>query len=104
MGKPVMITRLVDTMATSPRPTRAEATDVANAVLDGCDALLLGSETLRGKWPADTVATLARICGEAEHVYDHQHHYDWMMEAAMEAEKVGLVWGGEGRAGLIAWG
>jgi hypothetical protein len=36
----------------------------------------------------ETGATLARICGEAERVYDHQHHYDWIMEAAMEAEAV----------------
>lgn len=48
MGKPVLITRVVDTMVSTPRPTRAEATDVANAVLDGCDGILLGAETLRG--------------------------------------------------------
>lgn len=42
VGKPVLITRVVDTMAVSPRPTRAEATDVANAVLDGVDGILLG--------------------------------------------------------------
>jgi hypothetical protein len=42
VGKPCVITRVVDTMAISPRPTRAEATDVANAVLDGVDGILLG--------------------------------------------------------------
>lgn len=42
VGKPVLITRVIDTMALSPRPTRAEATDVANAVLDGVDGILLG--------------------------------------------------------------
>ncbi len=47
-GKPVLITRVVDTMVEWPRPTRAEATDVANAVLDGVDGILLGAETLRG--------------------------------------------------------
>jgi pyruvate kinase len=41
---------VVDTMATTPRPTRAEATDIANAVLDGVDGILLGAETLRGGW------------------------------------------------------
>jgi hypothetical protein len=50
-GKPVIMTRIVDTMDVSPRPTRAEATDVANAVLDGADAFLLGAETLRGRFP-----------------------------------------------------
>lgn len=44
----MIVTRLVDTMSNSPRPTRAEATDVANAVIDGADAFLLGAETLRG--------------------------------------------------------
>ena len=49
VGKPVLITRVVDTMVNTPRPTRAEATDVANAVLDGADGFLLGAETLRGR-------------------------------------------------------
>lgn len=49
LGKPVLLTRLCDTMAGTPRPTRAEATDVANAVLDGADGFLLGAETLRGR-------------------------------------------------------
>ncbi len=48
VGKPVLITRVVDTLVHTPRPTRAEATDVANAVLDGADGILLGAETLRG--------------------------------------------------------
>ncbi len=52
VGKPVLVTRLCDTMTTAPRPTRAEATDVANAVLDGADGFLLGAETLRGAMPA----------------------------------------------------
>ena len=42
-GKPVIVARVVDTMAEAPRPTRAEATDVANLVLDGCDGILLGA-------------------------------------------------------------
>ena len=58
----MLITRVVDTMVNTPRPTRAEATDVANAVLDGVDGILLGAETLRGKYPVDTVKTVASIC------------------------------------------
>ncbi|XP_010543595.1 PREDICTED: pyruvate kinase 1, cytosolic-like [Tarenaya hassleriana] len=68
-GKPVVVTRVVDSMTDNLRPTRAEATDVANAVLDGCDAILLGAETLRGLYPVDTVSTVGKICGEAEKVF-----------------------------------
>jgi pyruvate kinase len=68
VGKPVLITRVVDTMAVSPRPTRAEATDVANAVLDGVDGILLGQETLRGFFPIESVQTLVSIARQAEKV------------------------------------
>ena len=53
---------------------RAEATDVANAVLDGCDAIMLGAETLRGKQPVATVDTSLHICKQAEMCFDHRHH------------------------------
>jgi hypothetical protein len=53
-GKPVLATRVCDTMTDAPRPTRAEATDVANLVLDGADGIILGSETFRGKFPVRT--------------------------------------------------
>jgi pyruvate kinase len=59
-GKPAVITRVVDSMVDNPRPTRAEATDVANAVLDGADAVLLGAETLRGLYPIETITTVRR--------------------------------------------
>ncbi|KAG1656689.1 hypothetical protein FOA52_007259 [Chlamydomonas sp. UWO 241] len=82
VGKPVLITRLVDTMITAPRPTRAEATDVANAVLDGADGFILGAETYRGHAPADTVKMIANICRSAELVFDHKYHCEHLMEAA----------------------
>ncbi|KAK9126517.1 hypothetical protein Scep_015363 [Stephania cephalantha] len=63
-GKPAVVTRVVDTMTENLRPTRAEATDVANAVLDGCDAIFLGAETLRGLYPVESVSTVGRICSE----------------------------------------
>ncbi|CAN6362785.1 unnamed protein product [Urochloa humidicola] len=69
-GKPVIVTRVVDSMIDNLRPTRAEATDVANAVLDGTDGILLGAETLRGLYPVDAVSTVGRICAEAEAVYN----------------------------------
>ncbi|THU53450.1 hypothetical protein C4D60_Mb10t14540 [Musa balbisiana] len=63
-GKPAVITRVVDSMTDNLRPTRAEATDVANAILDGSDAILLGAETLRGLYPVETISTVGRICYE----------------------------------------
>eukprot|EP00898_Chlorokybus_atmophyticus_P001293 jgi/Chlat1/2164/Chrsp17S08746 len=79
-GKPVVITRVVDSMCDTPRPTRAEATDVANAILDGADAIMLGAETLRGSYPIETVETVLSICQESERVYNHQQHFKNIMK------------------------
>ncbi|OMO77901.1 Pyruvate kinase [Corchorus olitorius] len=70
VGKPAVVTRVVDSMTDNLRPTRAEATDVANAVLDGSDAIILGAETLRGLYPVETVSTVGKICAEAEKVFN----------------------------------
>ena len=86
-GKPVLMTRVVDTTVTAPRPTRAEATDVANAVLDGVDAILLGAETLRGKHPVPTVATVLAIARQAEAVFDHSRHFEALMQSAVDADE-----------------
>jgi len=61
---------------------RAEATDVANAVLDGCDGIMLGAETLRGKQPVATVDTILHICKQAEMCFDHRHHYYHLMDVS----------------------
>ncbi|KAI5648499.1 hypothetical protein M9H77_34504 [Catharanthus roseus] len=74
-GKPAVVTRVVDSMTDNLRPTRAEATDVANAVLDGSDAILLGAETLRGLYPVETISTVGRICAEAEKVYNQDLYF-----------------------------
>jgi pyruvate kinase len=74
-GKPCVITRVLDSMVDAPRPTRAEATDVANAVLDGCDGFLLGAETLRGAFPVETVRVVLSIAHEAERVFNAQRYY-----------------------------
>eukprot|EP00879_Flechtneria_rotunda_P021199 GHRR01022332.1.p1 GENE.GHRR01022332.1~~GHRR01022332.1.p1 ORF type:complete len:557 (+),score=186.89 GHRR01022332.1:438-2108(+) len=87
VGKPVLITRVVDTMAVSPRPTRAEATDVANAVLDGVDGILLGQETLRGSFPIESVQMLVSIARQAEKVFDHHYHFDHLLDTAHEVEE-----------------
>ncbi|KAL2978711.1 hypothetical protein AAZX31_13G132400 [Glycine max] len=75
-GKPAVLTRVVDSMTDNLRPTRAEATDVANAVLDGSDAILLGAETLRGLYPIETISTVGRICSErAEKVFNQDLYF-----------------------------
>ncbi|XP_064953109.1 pyruvate kinase 1, cytosolic-like [Musa acuminata AAA Group] len=79
-GKPAVITRVVDSMTGNLRPTRAEATDVANAILDGSDAILLGAETLRGLYPVETISTVGRICYEAEKVYNQDLYFKKAMK------------------------
>ncbi|XP_059646766.1 pyruvate kinase 1, cytosolic-like [Cornus florida] len=74
-GKPAVITRVVDSMTDNLRPTRAEATDVANAVLDGTDAILLGAETLRGLYPVETISIVGKICSEAEKVFNQDLYF-----------------------------
>ncbi|MFS7931632.1 putative pyruvate kinase [Helianthus anomalus] len=63
-GKPAVVTRVVDSMTDNLRPTRAEATDVANVVLDGADAILLGAETMWGLYPIETIYIVGKICVE----------------------------------------
>jgi pyruvate kinase len=86
LGKPVITaTQMLRSMVENPRPTRAEVADIANAVLDGTDALMLSEESAMGEYPIQSVRTMAQVAEETEGILEPRYQFAGLTKTVPEA-------------------
>ena len=86
LGKPVITaTQMLRSMVQNPRATRAEVADIANAILDGTDALMLSEESATGEYPVEAVRTMAEVAEETERILEPRYHFAGLKKTVPEA-------------------